>query len=208
MPSPPRSAPRERETLILWTIRQEKELRLLEQRGRLRSDGRRVPDYRREAYAWMGARLAEQVPRPRGCHYPLWAWAQYAGSSRPRPDLRARGHCPPGTRAVLLELELPRKHVLLSDFQKWHAVLNRRYLADTERQHGTFERALRRAGVPETWPYPEPFASQLIGSWNRVFDLSGKDTAYWGPLNQREIQAVFWELRAEHVRGITGFRAR
>ncbi|HYO73983.1 MAG TPA: DUF3841 domain-containing protein [Archangium sp.] len=193
----------------LWTIRSGPERSLLEQQGVLRTDGRRVPRYRRDAYAWMGEQLAKRVgPPPRGCRYPLWAWVQYGGENRLRPDLRATGHCPPGTHAVRIEAVLPRESVLLSDFQKWHAVLNRTYLAHSEPEARDFEKALRRAGVANAWPYPEPFASRVIKSWERVFELSGGEEAHWGPARERQLQAVFWELRAAQVRRLTPFVAR
>ncbi|MFE8605254.1 DUF3841 domain-containing protein [Archangium violaceum] len=206
---PGTARPRPEDPLRLWTIRSGPEHALLERRGVLRTDGRRIPRYRQDAYAWMGEQLAKRVgPPPPGCRYPLWAWVQYGGEGRPQPDLRARGHCPPGTRAIRIEAVLSRRSVLLSDFQKWHAVLNRTYLADSERDARAFERALRRAGVTDAWPYPEPFASRVIQSWERVFELSDDDEAWWGPARERQLQAVFWELHAAQVRRLTPFVAR
>lgn len=108
----------------------------------------------------------------------------------------------------MLELELPAHQVLLSDFQKWHAVLNRSYLADSEDELEDFEEALQSAGVPDTWPYPEPFATHVVKSWERVFDIEGGEVALWGPVEERQVQAAFWELHPEHVRRVFSFRAR
>lgn len=157
--------------------------------------------------------MAEQLTQrvglpPQGCRYPLWAWARYNGIRHPRPDLRASGHCRPGTQATMLELELPAHQVLLSDFQKWHAVLNRSYLADSEDELEDFEEALQSAGVPDTWPYPEPFATRVVRSWERVFDIEGGEVALWGPVEERQVQAAFWELHLERVRRVFSFQAR
>jgi hypothetical protein len=77
-----------------------------------------------------------------------------------------------GTQGVRLELELDPAEALLSDFDAWHAVLNRGYLglsvAEDEAWYRRFE-----AAVPNrwAWPPPEPWYSDILTSWERIFDL-------------------------------------
>ena len=128
--------------------------------------------------------------------------------ARPRPDLRTSGLLAPKTLGVLLEIDLPQSDVLLSDFQKWHAVLNRSYLPQTMAEVLRFENQLARAGIPDEWPYPEPFHSQLTDSWQRVFDLEAEASDCWGGIEEREIQAVFWQLDLDNVRSMKHFVSR
>lgn len=159
----------------------------------LRADARFVDPYMLPAYRWMASQLARRVgPPPPGVRLPLWAWVR-------RPDLRTGAHLPRGTRGVLLEVELPRRAVLCSDFERFHAVLNRHYLARSEADEARLERL----------PARERRAS-VRASWERIFSLSARvrDEAWYGPAHQALVQAVFWELRAEQLLGTRAFTAR
>lgn len=193
----------------LWTIQTEPAIAVLSRRGRLRGDGRRVDSFMRPAYRWMAEQLAGRVAPPAGHGgYPVWAWKQIDGVARSRPDLRTSGFLPSGTPGVLVELEIPEGDVLLSDFQKWHAVLNRGYLPNTLAEALRFERALARAGVADSWPYPEPYASRALASWQRIFDIDAPASDCWEAPEDRQIQAVFWQLEPEHVKSMKRFVAR
>ncbi len=193
----------------LWSIQAEPAIDALSRRGYLRGDGRRVDGFMRPAYRWMGAQLARRVAPPSGHNgYPVWAWRQFDGVARPRPDLRTGGLLPSGTRGVLVTLELPASDVLLSDFQKWHAVLNRSYLPRTMADARRFENDLARAEIADGWPYPEPFHSRVVASWQRIFELDAPASDCWEGADEREIQAVFWQLNLDDVKRMKRFLAR
>lgn len=170
----------------------------------LRANARFVDPYMRPAYRWMARELAHRVgPPPRGVRLPLWAWVK-------RPDLRSGAHLPRGSRGVLLELELPRQAVLLSDFERFHAVLNRHYLACSAEDEARFERRLARAGGRPHWPYAPSIRPRVEASWSRIFRFAPRvrDPAYYGPTEEAPVQAVFWELREEQVVDSRIFTAR
>ena len=159
----------------------------------LRANERFVDPYMRPAYRWMARELARRVgPPPRGVKLPLWAWVE-------RPDLRSGAHLQRGTRGVLLELELPRRAVLLSDFERFHAVLNRHYLARSAADEARFERRVARS-----------HRSEVEASWPRIFSFAARarDPAYYGPADEATVQAVFWELHEEQVLSTRAFTAR
>lgn len=196
--------------MIVWSIRSVSELKILETHGRFFTADQKVPDFRRDSYAWMAARLGKQVARPPYINFPVWAWYQWRGPTHPRPDLRVSSHLPRGMEGALIKLDIPEHQLLLSDFQRWHAVLNRHYLPESRRDEERFERALRHSGVKPKWPYPEPFATEVEQSWERIFDLSMRmyRRNYWGPRDKVAIQAVFWEIRTENVIEVRRFHAR
>jgi hypothetical protein len=193
--------------MILWTIQDMAAWERLQRDGVLRGNGRRVPVYHRHAYQWMAAQMRLRLPPPHA-RFPLWGWYRWRGIRRCRPDLRASGHLAKGLPGVRIELELPEDRVLLSDFDAWHCVLNRCFLSLREQEEEVFTKELERTGVQQGWPYPEPFRSQVVSSWQRIFDLEAGDPEWWGPLSERSIQATFWELSLSQIRRVDTFTAR
>lgn len=115
---------------------------------------------------------------------------------------------PRGTRGVRLELELDPAQVLLSDFDAWHIVLNRGYLALSEGEEEAWYQRFE-ASVPDrwAWPLPEPWHSGSLTSWERIFNLEALGASdYWS--GERYIQATFAALRLGDVRRVTSFLAR
>jgi hypothetical protein len=195
----------------VWTIQPVETWERLQTSGRLYTDGRRIPSELRFAYRWMRQQMQSRISGYGG-RYPWWGWAY------PKPDLRRAGHLPRSTRGVRLELELPRstrgvrlelelldEEALVSDFNAWHAVLNRGYLALNETEFDDFYRRFDAAvRDPHAWPTPEPWHTAIVSSWERIFDLDrpAADPDWWGPV--AHVQVIFECLRAERgARGIS-----
>lgn len=182
--------------LTLWTVQHESAVRRLEQTGVLKADGRRAERWYSDAYQWMRDQMRFRIGRaPLGISYPLWAWKVWK-PDRLRPDLRATGHLKSGTPGALLEFTCPADQVLLSDFDSWHCVLNETYLAPDEHEFETFYSAA------------ESDPAKVRESWNRIFDLNFGDPEFWGPVDERRVQATLWQIKREQVRSVQWFRAR
>jgi len=154
--------------MILWMILSAEAFDGLRRRRYLTGDGRRIERHRSQAYAWMAAEMRRRIGSPPGrVRYPLWAWSQWQGPERARPDLRSIRHYY-GGKFVRAEIEVPDDRVLLSDYEAWHYVLNGWYLATSEADADEFDTRLKVAGVPARWPYPQSFHSRVVGSWQRV----------------------------------------
>ena len=193
--------------MILWTIQDMTAWQRLQQSGVLRADGRRVPKYFRDAYRWMSEQMRLRL-LPHPARFPLWGWYRWEGTERCRPDLRAGGHLARGEAGVRIEIKLPDDMVLLSDFQAWHCVLNRCLLSLNEHEFEAFHAELESKGADGPWPHPEPFHTQVVSSWERIFDLGGGDVEWRGPVSRRSVQATFWELTLHQIRRVDRFRAR
>ena len=193
--------------MILWTIQDMAAWERLQQRGLLRGDGRRVPVYYRHAYRWMAEQMRLRLPPPHA-RFPLWGWWRWRGIKQCKPDLRASGHLVKGVPGVRIEFELPEDRVVLSDFEAWHCVLNCCFLSLREQEEEIFTKELERTGMQQRWPYPEPVRSQVVSSWQRIFDLEAGDPEWWGPLSKRSVQATFWELALSQIRRVDTFTAR
>lgn len=162
--------------MILWTIQTELAW------SRLQSEGVLWP-YREQLteeewlqpYEWMIAQMKTRLgpPPEKGC-FPIWAWYQWDGEHRRRPDLRASGHLPVGERGVRIELECREDEVLLSDFELWHYVLNYWYLPQSVQEGKAFEAELAAKGLAldrrslAPWPVHH---MRIVKSWERIFDL-------------------------------------
>lgn len=142
------------------------------------------------AYEWMKERMACRLPEYAG-HYPWWAWTDEC-----RPDLRwARHHC--RGRHVRLKLDVPDQHVLLSNFDAWHAVLNNMPLTDTEAEDDEIFRGI------EHLRGNEEFERSMRASWERIFDLEGLKDHWAYPTSY--VQACFEKLHLEYVRNVRFF---
>jgi hypothetical protein len=145
---------------------------------------------------------AQMARRLASCHGapPVWAWL------RPRPDLRRRGHLPPGTRGVLIEFRAPSSHGLLSDFGSWHVVLNNDYLALSELDDRLFR---RHCTLTIGRPWADPHCrSQVEASWEHIFELppAGADPEWYG--TPQFIQATLPYIRLTWVVATIEFVAR
>ena len=118
---------------------------------------------------------------------------------------------PKGSRGVRLEIELDERRVLLSDFELWHYVLNYWYLPESEEDGESFEAELKGAGLCffTEKPLPDPgYHKRIEASWLRIFDLDWSAKEIASPRKDKQIQAVFGELREENIRSVQYFTAR
>ncbi|MBI4184055.1 MAG: DUF3841 domain-containing protein [Proteobacteria bacterium] len=180
----------------------------LMRRGSISGDGRRIVCDCRTACRWMAEQMNQRLgPPPRPRSYPLWAWAARNGTALPRSFCQCFEPVSSGARGMLLEVELPTDKLLLSDLTLWQCVINGWYLCRSEADDLAFDAALSRAGVSWGWPYPEPFRSHVMRSWERIFDLD-RETGWFGASpEQQPLQATFWRLEAGEVRGAQPFIA-
>jgi len=186
----------------IWTIQPVKVLTRLDAKRVLYVAPARVPGEFRHAYDWMRQQMKKRIPGYKG-RYPWWGWYS------PCPDLRCSGHLPKGTRGARLELDLDPDKALLSDFDAWHAVLNRAYLALSEEEDEAWYQALPRSPASlRDWPLPEPWQSEMLASWERIFDLNALAASDWSGTGPRHIQVTFETLRLADVRRCKPFLAR
>lgn len=102
-------------------------------------------------------------------------------------------------KPVCLEIEVPDKDVLLSDFNAWHFVLNNSYLDDSnneeefEKMHAEFD-ALSLKEKDE----------KKRASWQSIFDVSKYTIGDGWRANGFYVQAVFYGLKKEQIRKVYG----
>jgi hypothetical protein len=111
--------------MILWTIQNLSAWKMLQSRGCLQAKRSCIQEQFYPAYRWMNSQMRQRLGKPSFADcFPLWAWLQWQGCSKKRPDLRFSGHISPGGTGVLIEFHEDASQVLLSDFELWHYVLN------------------------------------------------------------------------------------
>ena len=179
----------------VWTIQAPEVLEVLRSGAVWRAVESRVEPAWLPAYRWMAREMRGRLGAPRDHHQaPIWVWCQWRGVSRPRPDLRHRGHLPKGTSGVLVELELDEERILRSDFDLWHYALNGWYLPESLANEREFD--------------AHPDRGRIAPSWRRMFDLEWRNRRYTAAREAKSIQGVTWELRPQDVRRSTSFVAR
>ena len=188
----------------------------LQRTGHLRASRQHIDADFMPAYIWMAEQMERRLgPRPSKDAMPIWVWWQW-WSNRRRPDLRASGHLPKGTRGVRVECKVQDDRVLLSDFELWHYVLNYGYLPKTEKEGEEFEKELTAAGLSLTGcslrnPLPNAeYRQKIEQSWERIFDLTWTDPdhAIVSRAKDRSIQGTMWELLLDDVIEAKEFTAR
>jgi hypothetical protein len=169
--------------MLLWTLQHRDAWDLLQRRGVLRGDLRRVWHWYRPSYRWLIETLSYD-------RTPIWAWHTRRGK-RGRPDLRESGHFGAGTPGVRIEIEVPDELVTLSRFDSWcYGPMNGWYLSEDMEDPKRITAAGKRK------------------SWLNIFDLNFGDPDIWGPPERRTIQATLPLLRLEWVKDHTYFIAR
>ena len=110
------------------------------------------------AYLWMVDRMREQISGFSG-ELPVWAWVKRPSS---KPLEHDRG---PTVRITAL---VPRRRMVLSDFDDWHSPLAGWQLSLTEAQHVESE---------STGIWNNPSLAHHRENWRHVFDLRPKTAA-------------------------------
>ncbi len=156
------------------------------------------------AYDWLCSEMAERgLRRPAPAVYPIWAWSQYMGENKPKPDLRHSAFriYRPGERQVLLTLDLPDDDVLVHDYEAWHYPLNYFHLA-AQRASDRFERQCKAAGFPLYSVVPlqdDALHTEVQRSWRTIFDLPACRRLSKRSRADQAVQATFWAIHAAHV---------
>lgn len=195
----------------LWTIQPLAVWQILERDGVFHTDPAQssFKDDYPEGCDWIVRRLRRHAgPESEGCVLPIWAWYQWRGVARAKPDLRAIRYELEGDW-VRLEVEVENDHVLLSDFHVWHYCMSYWYLPSSGRDDRRFNKELRLRGLNyhRTKPLPDAvYYARIEQSWERVFDLDWKGPDGGFDNETRWVQAVFWELRLEQVREVSHLR--
>lgn len=153
--------------MILWTIQEEEVYETIMQTGVYRCDFSKsyMQDWKLQ-YDWIVSQMIDRIGnKPIGVDYPVWAWYQKKGK-RKEPDLRwERWHCGwKGERFVCLEIEIPDRDVLLSDFNAWSGILNDGLLSDTEEEDEELERKNRLS--------EQERHKMKLKNWEGIFDIT------------------------------------
>lgn len=156
------------------------------------------------AYEWLAGQMAARgLPRPAPDVFPVWAWLQWAGPARAKPDLRSaclKSWARDG-RHVLMSLEVEPTEALVHDYDAWHWCLNYWYLAPEHRRRA-FERHCKRRGGSyyDCKPHPDPACHAGIqASWAAIFEPEKARKLLQTRKRDQQLQATLWTLQPHHV---------
>lgn len=148
----------------VYTIQNAKVLDKLNSSGTYKTDRRFICfAHFKKPYQWLANQAKRRIPGWTEDR-PIWVWLK-------RPDLR-RNRFVYGTnneRLVLIELEVPRDQVLISDFDTWHCVLNESYLPLSNKDFDQFYEKYEKVSGDLT----KPGQDLLQKSWERCINPKG-----------------------------------
>ena len=78
-----------------------------------------------DAYDWLIKQFNQRIPKPNQATIPIWWWLDNGVKTKEFQE-----DIPPKPVKVIIEANYPNNQLLLSDFEKWHYVLNKWYLPD------------------------------------------------------------------------------
>lgn len=198
----------------LWTVQSIQWYEELQEKGTVYGDKNHVEIDFVRSYRWIMQKMTAQIGKPphHDC-FPIWAWFQYENAKKRKPDLRHTSLLPKGTRGVCIEFDKDEKEVLLSDFDLWHAVLNKHLISKNETEEFAFELELQQLdkqndGQLNFVQLPARMQRKIINSWDNVLDLAFHSADYPYSQAEKSIQATFWSLSISEVTSVKYFIAR
>lgn len=187
--------------MLLWTIQPYDVYQSILRTGKYQCDFSQcsMPEFQYH-YDWLANQMQKRVGAPPpGVSYPVWAWHTYDGKHR-RLDLRkirwSHGSC--GEKLTCLEILVPDKQVLLSDFDAWSIILLNGLISDSEDEDVRLNEQYEALSQNEQ-------RTMKLSNWERAFDIRDvkNDWVTYGD----NIQATFWELRVEQIKNVRCFTA-
>ena len=140
-----------------------------------------MPDFA-FAYDWMAEQMTNLIGEPpTGIVYPVWGWYRLRGKHK-KPDLRSERWCygSGGEDYTCIELEIPDDEVMLSDFDKWHYILNDDYYFFSPDDEWNAQQEIYYATLSDK--DKESFKRR---NWQGVFEIE----------QSKNVQATFWSLK-------------
>ena len=181
------------ETIKAYTRQRAEVLMELEKNGvyqvkeaHIREKNDSISEYYLDLYRWYTREAAKRVPLPARAEFPIWLF------------LRKEEKLPliPGT--VVLELEIPKDKVVITEVERWGYRVNYMYIPLDAADEKNHEAELKRYGIGNETAliqtakgnfYPL-LKRKIIASWQRLF-APPRDSALVVS------QGTVWELRKE-----------
>ena len=151
------------------------------------------------AYDWLVEQMISKIGAPpEGVKYPVWAW--YKDGEKYKPDLRqARfAYGKKGEKFACIEIEIPDDMVVLSDFDDWHMILNDDLISFTEVECDQLQEEYDLLSESDK-------LKMKYDNWQRVFNVDFLENEW--TRRGEYIQATFWELRKDQIKGVRFFTA-
>lgn len=144
-----------------------------------------------DAYKWLISVMETKIEKPFQAEYPIWGWYRFDGKYK--LDLRQHTRIyPPNYYAITLDI--PDDQVLLSDFESWHAVLNKFVLHDlyNENESDFYKNDDYYDRLKES--DPNKYHELMVQSWYHIFDLKPNSFS-----SGEFIQATFWKIEPKWI---------
>lgn len=185
------------ESIKIWTIQPEPVWNILVREGLFSCDVKKSSfsniECFRTSYDWLVMRMNQRIENPKNICYPIWGWYVFDGDNKQMnlESMGSRNFLERGTRAVCIELEIPRAEVVLSDYERWNSILENFFVCSENEDASDVERI-----DSELDSMPESERQRRIeDSWNNIFTIN----------NSKYVQATFWELKMEYVKSVKHF---
>lgn len=137
------------------------------------------------SYKWLVKKMNQKIKNPKNIKFPIWGWKKIENMKNGYPDLNFFCNEENIEDYILLTIKISEDKVVLSDFDKWHCVLNNFYCLDENYTEEEYDKEYKRI---ESLSKKE---REIIKekSWDDIFNIE----------NSKEIQATFWEISKDMI---------
>lgn len=174
----------------LWTIQKKEVLVEVAKKGYYAPMAKHTMAYKygegfKNGYNLIAEELYKKDQNKKRNKYPIWATL-----TRVKPSdfgVKELGY-------VEIELEIPDNRLLLSDFERFHCILNNFYCPlDDEDQEAFIEKYFGTSGSYKLLPCysKEEYNKAVRDSWKNVFDVSKTEV--------EDIQVCFWVMYSDDI---------
>ncbi|MGE8203880.1 DUF3841 domain-containing protein [Heyndrickxia sp. NPDC080065] len=177
--------------MIVYTVQHIEAYKQMRELGYLEGSEKYLWKEFKEPYNWMKKQMEKRISNYIvGKSYPIWVW-------RRRVNRNERSLLSPGTRGVILTLEIQDNQIVWSDFDSWHFVLNNCPITDSEAEWDDY--------LKDESSFP------VIDSWEKIFNFDyfrNADKEWNGHFDEEWIQRVTPRITMEQVKKVTRFIAK
>jgi hypothetical protein len=151
--------------LILYTVRNQKEIDLLFKNNVLKPNNKHIKKFHQDwpffldSYRWINKKCKESLTNYNQ-EFPLWAWVKRPNANSVKCEYN-------GEPFYIIKFKISKDNCLISDFERWHFVLNDIYLP---KNLNTISNYMNHASFfSKNGSLKDQ--EKVLKSWDRVFQL-------------------------------------
>lgn len=158
-----------------------------------------------DEYSWMIEQMKLHVGEPelKEIKRPIWGWCEFSTISEEEDEIEEslnESMDPSGTLNVLLEIDIPRERLLITNYYRWQDCLGGRVISTDIIFDGFYYNLLNVNKTLQNPQIEELCQRYKKKSWERIIYKNPDDIIEADKSQRTSKQVTFWLLNASEVR--------